>query len=214
MEDRGALEGFLRGLRWTSALIAQPFLVGPNRVLHGVRGEDGRLLGLECFRTVCKHRGFALTIERCELPEDLSRAAERFAALADLRGAFHFDLLEDGGTGEIYFLEVNYRMGGTTAKVVRLGFDEPMLALTAFGLAPPREPRALTPARRVTGKRMLAGRLIESLRRPAGALDYPASSRWGRFWSSARQLATVPDALLSWRDVRGSLWYLRRGGRM
>ena len=212
--DRGALERFLNGLSWTSALIAQPFRVGPNRVLHGVRGEDGRMLALECFRTVCKHRGFALTIERCELPEPLREAAERFAALADLRGAFHFDLLEDGATGEIFFLEVNYRMGGTTAKVVRLGYDEPMLALEAFGLEPPRRPRALTAARRTTGKRMLTGRLIESLRRPAGALDYPASSQWSRFWNSAAQLATVPDALLSWRDLRGSLWYLRRGGRM
>lgn len=212
--DRGALERFLRGLRWTSALIAQPFRTGPNRVLHGVRSEDGRMLALECFRTVSKHHGFALTIERCDLPEELRLAAERFAALADLRGAFHFDLLEDGETGEIFFLEVNYRMGGTTAKVVRLGYDEPMLALRAFGLEPPWQPRALVAARRTTGKRMLTGRLIESLRQPAGALDYPASSRWSRFWDSTAQLAAVPDALLSWRDVRGSLWYLLRGGRM
>ena len=212
--ERAELERFLRRLRWTSALMAQPFRLGPNLVLHGTRGEDGRMLGLECFQTVCKHRGFALTIERCALPGELRAAAERFAELADLRGAFHFDLLQSAETGEIYFLEVNYRMGGTTPKVVRLGYDEPMLALRAFGLEPPRRPQALTAARRVTGKRMLAGRLMDSLRRPAGALDYPMSSRGRRFWSSVGQLATVPDALLSWRDLRGSLWYLLRGGRM
>ncbi len=212
--DRSELNAFLGQLAWTSPLIAQPFCLGPNLVLHGVRRADGTMLAMSCFRTVCKHRGFALTIEPCELPEAVRQAAERFAALADLQGAFHFDLLQSADSGEVYFLEVNFRMGGTTAKVVRLGYDEPMLALAAFGLAAPQKPPKLPQARRVTGKRMLTGRLLDSLLHPAGALDYPMSSRWGRFWSSAAQWVTVPDALLSWKDIRGSLWYLRRGGRM
>lgn len=212
--DRGALNTFLGKLAWTSPLIAQPFCLGPNLVLHGVRRTDGTMLAMSCFRTICKHRGFALTIEPCELPEVVRQAAERFAALADVQGAFHFDLLQSADSGEVFFLEVNFRMGGTTAKVVRLGYDEPMLALAAFGLAAPNKPPELPRARRVTGTRMLTGRLLDSLLHPAGALDYPMSSRWGRFWSSAAQLVTVPDALFSWKDIRGSLWYLRRGGRM
>ncbi len=214
VDTRTALQTFLNELQWTSPLIAQPFCLGPNLVLHGVRKADGHLLALECFRTVRKHHGFALTIERCPTPPSVHHAAIRFAELADLHGAFHFDLLQSAETGEVYFLEVNYRMGGTTAKVVRMGFDEPMLALQAFDLCPPQQPKPLSLRNRATGKRMLVGCMLDSLHRSPSELDYPQDSALSRFFSSAFQLFTVPDALLSWRDLRGSFWYLRYGGRM
>ncbi len=208
------LHNFLDSLQWTSPLIAQTFCLGPNLVLHGVRGVDGRILALECFQTLRKHHGFALTIQRCTTPPSVHAAALRFAELANLHGPFHFDLLQSAESGEVYFLEVNYRMGGTTAKVARIGFDEPMLALQAFDLCPPHSPPPLHHSKSATGKRMLLGSMLESLLRPAGALDYPQSSRLHRFFDSAVQLLTVPDALLSRKDLRGSLWYLRYGGRM
>jgi hypothetical protein len=211
---RSQLHAFLNELQWTSPLIAQPFCLGPNLVLHGVRKSDGQILALECFRTVRKHHGFALTIERCPTPPSVHAAATRFAELADLHGAFHFDLLQSAETGEVYFLEVNYRMGGTTAKVVRMGFDEPMLALQAFDLCPPLPPKPLPRRKRATGKRMLVGSMLESLHRPPSELDYPQDAPLHRFFSNAFQLLTVPDALLSWKDLRGSFWYLRYGGRM
>lgn len=211
---RSQMNTFLNGLQWTSPLIAQPFCLGPNLVLHGVRKADGHILALECFRTVRKHHGFALTIQRCPTPPSVHAAAIRFAELADLHGAFHFDLLQAAETGEVYFLEVNYRMGGTTAKVVRMGFDEPMLALQAFDLCPPLPPKPLPHRKRATGKRMLVGSMLETLHRPPSELDYPQDSRLHRFLSSAFQFFTVPDALLSTKDLRGSFWYLRYGGRM
>ncbi len=208
------LHTFLGGLTWTSPLLAQPFCLGPNLVLHGVRATDGRMLALQCFRAYRKYKGFALSITRCDLPPALRQAAERFAALADLQGPFHFDLLQSAETGEIYFLEVNYRIGGTTPKVIRLGYDEPMLALRAFGLEPPHPARPLRARRRVTGKRMLVAQIVNAARQPLGELDFPQHSRLRVFLSGLWEFLTVPDALFSRKDMRGSLYYLRRGGRM
>jgi hypothetical protein len=214
VDSPGELHAFLGDLTWSSPLLAQPFCLGPNLVLHGVRSTSGRMLALQCFRAYRKYKGFALSIERCELPMPVRQAAERFADLAGLHGPFHFDLLQSAETGEIFFLEVNYRIGGTTPKVIRLGYDEPMLALEAFGLQPPHRPQPLPASRRVTGKRMLAGQLYSSLRHGPGELDFPQHSRLHIFLSGVREFFTVPDAILSWKDLRGSLYYLRRGGRM
>jgi hypothetical protein len=214
VDSLAGLHSFLGGLIWSSPLLAQPFCLGPNLVLHGVRSTEGRVLTLQCFRAYRKYKGFALSIERYELPPALRQAAERFAHLANLHGPFHFDLLQSPETGEIFFLEVNYRMGGTTPKVIQLGYDEPMLALAAFGLRPPHRPAPLRATRRVTGKRMLAGQISSSLRRAPGELDFPQHSRLRIFLSGLWEFLTVPDAILSRKDLRGSLYYLRRGGRM
>lgn len=214
VDSAAGLHAFLSTLTWTSPLLAQPFCLGPNLVLHGVRSTSGEVLSLECFRAYRKYRGFALSIERMHLPADLRQAAERFAHLANLHGPFHFDLLQSAETGEIFFLEVNYRIGGTTPKVIHLGYDEPMLALAAFGLEPPHRPDALRASRRVTGKRMVAGQIYHTLRHGAGMLDFPQYSRLRIIPSGLWEFFTVPDAILSRKDVRGSLFYLRRGGRM
>lgn len=207
------LRDFVAATTWRDhPLLAQPFRFGPNLVLHGVRTPSGVFLALQGFRAYRKYSGFALSLERCDLPGSVMDAARRFADLATIDGPFHFDLLESDGV--IYFLEVNFRMGGTTAKVVRLGYDEPMLALAAYGLRPPLTPPPLPAARRVTGKRMLLGQALSALRRPAGDMDFPQRSRAWTLATALREFLTVPDALLSRRDFRGSLWYLRRGGRM
>ncbi|ACO33830.1 hypothetical protein ACP_3377 [Acidobacterium capsulatum ATCC 51196] len=214
VDSPAELHAFLSTLTWTSPLLAQPFCLGPNLVLHGVRSTGGEVLALECFRAYRKYKGYALSIERMNLPADLRQAAERFAHLANLHGPFHFDLLQSADTGEIFFLEVNYRIGGTTPKVIHLGYDEPMLALAAFGLEPPHRPPALRASRRVTGKRMLAGQIYHTLRHGAGMLDFPQHSRLRIILSGLWEFLTVPDAILSRKDMRGSLFYLRRGGRM
>ena len=207
------LRDFVADTTWRDhPLLAQPFRFGPNIVLHGVRTPSGEFLALQGFRAYRKFSGFALSLEPCDLPRSVMDAARRFAALAAIDGPFHFDLLE--ADGEIYFLEVNFRMGGTTAKVVRLGYDEPLLALAAYGLQPPLAPPPLPAARRVTGKRMLAAQMLSALRRPAGDMDFPQRSRLWTLSTALWEMLTVPDALLSRRDIPGSLWYLRRGGRM
>jgi len=60
---------------------------------------------------------------------------------------------------------------------------------------------------------MLAGQILSSFKRDPGELDFPHRTRWQTAVSGMREMLSVPDALLSWRDVTGSLWYLRHGGR-
>ena len=214
IESGQDLAAFLATLTWgASPFLVQTFCLGPNIVVHGVRNEDGAIAALQGFHAYRKYNGFALSMERCELPASVQESTSQFARVADIHGPFHFDLIQSAATGKIFFLEVNFRMGGTTAKVVRLGYDEPMMALAAFGLEPPRTPPPLRWRRRVTGKRMLVGQILSSFTHPPGELDFPQRTRWETAVSGMREMLSVPDALLSWGDVTGSLWYLRHGGR-
>jgi len=206
------LRAFLASRTWTSApLVAQPYCHGPNIVLHAVRSASGEMQAVEAFRAYKKCNCLALSLERCDLPDAIIHSAKRFAELASLHGPFHFDLIQSAHTGEIFFLEVNGRMGGTSAKIQGLGYDEPMLAFSAFGLAPPRQPRPLKRGRRATSKRTLVAQILASLKRPPGPLDFPQASRSRSAWSNFVEALTVPDPLLSWRDPRGTWLYLFRG---
>ena len=61
--------------------------------------------------------------------------AQRFVESEGLTGPFHFELAGlKSADHRIYFLEINCRLGGTTAKVMQLGYDEPGLLLE--GLQP------------------------------------------------------------------------------
>lgn len=215
IDSRSALREFLASTRWNeSPLLAQPWCLGPNIVLHVARTPAGKITAMQGFRAYRKFQGFALSLERCELSGAVIDAALRFAQLSEIDGPFHFDLIESAATDEIFFLEVNYRMGGTTAKAVSLGYDEPMYALEAYGLAAPHMPAPLRGSRRVTSKRMLIAQLFSALKRAPGGLDFPHGSRLWIIATAVVEFFRVPDALLSLKDLRGSLWYLRRGGRM
>jgi predicted ATP-grasp superfamily ATP-dependent carboligase len=212
LQTRSELERFCQTLTtWTSPLVAQPFCIGPNVILHAVRSAEGEFLAMQAFRTRRKYKGFALTIERCDLPEPAYAAARRFAELVDLNGPFHFDLLDDPKTGRLYFLEVNFRMGGTTAKIVKLGFDEPALALEAYDLQPAHTPEPLRGVTRVTSKATLIAQILSTLKSEPDDLAYPVRSRFGTCVTAIWDLIAVPDALWSFRDLTGSLRYLQRG---
>jgi hypothetical protein len=212
INSRAEIGSFLSSLQWSSPLLAQPYCIGPNIVLHSVRSLSGEILQTESFLAYRKYRGFALSIQRIKTPDPLRDAAMRFAELANINGPFHFDLLKDASTGEIYFLEINCRMGGTTAKAVKLGYDEPMLALAAYGLIPPHPPQPLKQRTRVTGKRALVAQVLSMLKQGPGDMDFPRHSRWRTAATALRELTTVPDALVSWQDMQGTLHYLRYGG--
>lgn len=81
-------------------LIAQPFLNMPNLVIHGTRTNSGKTIGLQAFLVERKFKGVTLTIRPTNTDKD---------------------------NGSIYFLELNTRFGGTTAKVYACGYDEPIL---------------------------------------------------------------------------------------
>lgn len=197
--------------KWTGPLIAQPFHVGPNITVHAVRSISGDVIAVQGFRAERKFGGFSLSIERCVVPKKIHFAVELFARICNINGPFHFDLLQDEKTGEIYFLEVNFRMGGTTAKIVRLGFDEPMLALSAYGLFPSQSPPPLDSVSRVTSKATLVKQIVSVLKRLPDDLAWPQRSPLWTLATAFWELVTVPDALWTIRDLRGTISYLRRG---
>src|SRR5439155_23157230 len=114
-----------------------------------------------------------------------------------------------------YFLEINTRLGGTTDKVARLGYDEPLLSLQAFGLIGPKRAEPASCARPVVNKRAILKHMIQAARGRLSALDYPPVSPVRHLWRSSLELVTARDSVLDLRDIRGSMWFylqLPKGG--
>src|SRR5205823_1167962 len=124
------LRDFLAGLPpHEHAVVAQPFLPWPNLLVHGARAETGELLALRAYLVYRKFEGLALSLRGVETPPHVAACCRDFADAAGLVGCFHFDLLYCPADGRTYYLEVNARLGGTTDKVARLGYDEAALTL-------------------------------------------------------------------------------------
>jgi hypothetical protein len=208
------LKDFLDGITWRGALLAQPYLMGPNIVVHGVCGEEGEMQALRAFLAYRKSRGFAVSLRSYRLPVDVREACVQFAKLSKIQGPFHYDLLQSAHTRKIYFLEVNVRMGGTTAKVMRMGYDEPLLLLNSFGMQTPLQvPQLARDESNVTGKRLAFAHLMDVLRQRKDPLSYPHRSWLLDVLSAVWETIIVPDVHVTWHDVRGSLWYLLRLNR-
>ncbi len=174
---------------------------------HARRADFWRWRGFLAYR---KFQGFALSLRETTIPPELETRCRAFAELSGLVGTFHFDLLRSDRDARTYFLEINARLGGTTSKVLRLGFDEPMLALASFGLAPPRSPRPLVPRAATTGKKMLLRSLASNVLHGPGDFSYPQTNRWSELASLLGEFAFTKDSVLSAGDLRGSLWYVFR----
>jgi biotin carboxylase len=204
-----SLVGGLRAVR--DPLIVQPFRDLPNLVVHGVRSEGGHIIALRPFLVYRKFEGVTLSIKRTQFPPGVEEACRRFADAAGIIGCFHYELLLSASENRAYFLEINTRLGGTTDKVARLGYDEPLLSLQAFGLvgATRAEPEAWTGP--VVNKRALIKHMCYALRGRLSDLDHPPVGRFGHLWRSSLELLLARDSVLDWRDIRGSLWfYLQR----
>lgn len=212
-ESPSKLVATLSGYEWTSPLAVQPFRYGPNFVLHAVRSADGEMLSIRLFKAERKCQGFASTLVEAPLPQTLAAAATRFAEAEKIAGPFHFDLLQPEGTDEFLYLEVNVRLGGTTAKVLELGMDEPLLTLQAFHTKPPQMPVALQSVGRVTTMSLELRRAWKELVGKADSLAYPRFSGVMGAIRALWEAVAVRDSLVSIRDWRGSLYFLIRGQR-
>ncbi|MGI6656364.1 MAG: hypothetical protein ACOX5Z_06005 [Desulfobulbus sp.] len=116
-----------------SPIVAQPFMDLPNIVVHGSRDIHGSVLFLQAFIVDRKFEGFALTVSPVDIDKKLKENCAKFADFYKIIGVFHFDIMYDHINNEFYFLELNPRFGGTTAKVYRCGYDEPAMMLCAYG---------------------------------------------------------------------------------
>jgi len=206
MRSREELSRLYTSTRWTSDPIAQPFHLGPNYVLHGVRAQSGEMLALRLFKDYRKYRGFTTSMAPLPLPAGLEKAARKFVETEGLTGPFHFELLSANIDGRLYFLEINCRLGGTTAKVMQLGYDEPGLLLEAFNLQPPEPLPVLRVYPRATTISLNLVQALDALRNRHDPLAYPQPPRMRAIFAAIREALIVRDGLLQLHDLHSWLW--------
>ena len=164
---RQPLEAFVKARsRIVRPMVAQPFVRGPNLLVHGYRSADGVTERFVPFEVPRKHLGVAVELRSIAADPALQEACTRFSAWFGLKGVFHFDLLKDATTGRYYFLECNGRLGGTTGKVSAAGHDEALALLVAYGAVGPHVGVLMPP--------------------PAGRRAYNLQSAVKYLWSAAR----------------------------
>ncbi len=208
VESRPQLRAFLQGMEFIRApVIGQPFRSLPNLVVHGARTEDGRFLGLQAFLVARKFEGVTLSAAPVKTPPSVEQSCRAFAEQIGLTGCFHFELLLSAIDQRAWFLEVNVRLGGTTDKVRRLGFDEPQLLYQSYGIGAPATDMPAPRRRLVVTKRALLKHILWALRGRLTALDYPSASRFHHVLYSCRDLLLAEDSIFDPSDLRGSLWY-------
>lgn len=207
VSNREALEGFISGLkRLAGPLIGQPFQHLPNLVVHGARMATGRVMGLQGFLVPRKFEGVTLEIQPMPIPHDLEAGCRAFLKNLGVVGPFHFEFLWNPRTQKAWFLEVNNRLGGTTAKVLACGYDEPAYLLAAFGAAAPGDEHD---GARVQGtassRQALLKYLLYAVTGRLTPLDYPQESTARRVMHTLKALWGYRDDVAAADDLQGSL---------
>jgi hypothetical protein len=129
-----------------------------------------------------------------------------------LTGPFHFELLYSAGTSTFHYLEINPRLGGTTDKVFRLGFDEPLWTLAAYGFGTPVRQYQAPRGRSVINRRSVLKHMSRVAQGRLSPLDYPLVGPLRHFLLSLLCLLWAKDSIASARDLRGT-WWLYTGRR-
>lgn len=186
------------------AIIAQPFKSLPNLVIHGARGLKGEHIGIQAFLVERKFEGVTLTIRPIALDSELKRQCAQFVDEFNLVGNYHFEFLYDPETGNAFFLEINARFGGTTAKVFASGYDEPAYALMAHGIDVIPAGNGKLKKRTISSKTALLKYLYNTLTNNITPLDYPDESKTIRILKTLWGLCFYKDDIFNWRDLRGS----------
>jgi len=206
--DRRYLDEFLsRFERISCPLVLQPFIRGPNLVIHGYRAKAGRTTGCTGFEVIRKFEGLALTIRPCGLDHELQRHVEAFCNRIDIVGCYHFDLVVDHRSRQPYFLEMNGRLGGTTAKALACGYDEPASLLVAYGNLGRNVVDRSPSRRRCTNKMGLAKYLISLTAGRTTPLDYPGASLLKDIFGVVSETIFWRDEVFSLRDISSSFSY-------
>lgn len=184
-------------------IIAQPFMNLPNLVVHGTRTLTGNTIGLQAFLVDRKFEGVTLTIQPVDLLKTLRKQCIEFTDFFDLVGNYHFEFLFDPKTGKNWFLEINNRLGGTTAKVYPCAYDEPALALAAYGI--PGNTHRKRKQIIVSSKTALLKYLWFTMKNRLTPLDYPAESAGAKVAKTLYGLFFYADDTLNLRDMKGTL---------
>ncbi|WP_028575400.1 hypothetical protein [Desulfonatronovibrio hydrogenovorans] len=189
-------------------IIAQPFMNLPNMVIHGARSHGGPDIKVQGFLVERKFEGVTLTIKACKVGSDLLEKCAAFTEKFDVTGPYHFEFLFDPRKQESWFMELNARLGGTTAKVLACGYDEPMLALQAYGAA--EKSLACLNTKSVTSRISLMKYILQSISGDIEPFDYPSERLSARLIHSIVIFLTYRDDVLSFKDVSGTLSLCRQ----
>ncbi|MDO3379748.1 hypothetical protein [Geoalkalibacter halelectricus] len=198
------LDAFIKTIeQFNSPVLAQPFTNVPNLVVHGARGPDGTACGVEGFLVERKFEGVTLTIRPFAISDELRRQCMAFVEEFGVIGPYHFEFLYDPETQTPWFLELNSRLGGTTAKVLACGYDEPAWALKAFGydVDPGRTRNGVT----ASSKKAIGKFLLGALKGKLTPLDYPDEPRWKRVVMALYGFAAWRDDVFAWDDLPAAM---------
>ena len=210
-------------------IVAQPFMHLPNLVVHGARTVNGDSIGLQGFLVERKFEGVTLTIHSADLEKKFLDKCVQFTNYFNVIGNYHFEFLIDKKDNSIFFLELNNRLGGTTAKVFALGYDEPLLALQSYGVLPTspetgsqkpasgskqpassnRQPTTIVhrPLTNVTvsSKQALLKYFYYTVKGKLTPLDYPSEANLIRVAKTIYGFFRYRDDVFTLRDIKGSM---------
>jgi predicted ATP-grasp superfamily ATP-dependent carboligase len=213
LQSPSMLESFLEGRTWgPGPLLVQSFLPLPTVVIHGVRSELGELLVLESFIATMRFQAITLELRPFPLDAKIAECCRKFVNKVGLTGPFHFELLYSVETNTFHFLDINPRLGGTTDKVLRLGFDEPLWTLAAYGFDVQTRQYRAQKGRPVINRRAMLKHILWIMQGRLSLLDYPLVGPLRHLLMSLLRLFWAKDSIASARDLRGT-WRLYSGGR-
>lgn len=211
IRDRRHLDRFLaQFIRISRPIVLQPFISGPNLLIHGYRGKAGRPSGCVGFTVERKFEGVSLTIRSCKLDRELQHCVEEFCNRIDIVGCYHFDLIVDDRSHQPYFLEMNGRLGGTTAKVFAAGYDEPASLLVAHGVLDRTVLDHPVSRRRCANKMSMAKYLMHLAAGRTTLLDYPVATRWKNMRDIGLGMILWRDEVFTVRDLSSTLSYYQQ----
>ena len=196
------LRSHLQTFEILAPIIGQPFVQLPNLIVHGARNCFGKIFVVKGFIADRKFEGLALTLRPVMLSEGFLDKCNAFIEKIALVGHYHFDFLVDDQSGEIYFLEINHRFGGTTAKALACGYQEPLYALQAQGIDVSVD--ASVNHVTVSNIKALCKSALYAMTGRLTSLDYPEESTMKRIWSTLQCLALCRDEVFAWDDLHGT----------
>jgi hypothetical protein len=166
----------------------------------------GELLVLESFIATMRFQAVTLELRPFPMDAKVAECCRKFVNEVGLTGPFHFDLLYSVETNTFHFLEINPRLGGTTDKVFRLGFDEPLWALAAYGFDVRARQYRSPGGRPVVNRRSVLKHIFWVARGRLSPLDYPLVGPFRHLLLSLLCLLRAKDSIASANDLRGTWW--------
>ena len=188
-------------------IVAQRYIFGPTLVVHGSRSVTGHVEPLVAYRVDIKYQGVSVGLRPVTLSAATDKACRAFVEHENVIGVFHFELMLDD-SGNEWFLEINARLGGTTAKVYASGFDEPAHLLACHGLLETLLGRGSSRLKPAISRIAATRCMLSMLRGTASPIDYPYPRKSTLLASVAKAFLAWPDDVLSLRSPSTTLAYL------